>query len=68
MPRNLAKKAGKQQTRMAALDTLGTPVSSLPGSEDEADDAQSELSTLDESSLEDELRRSVDDLGEKRTR
>ncbi|KAG2218111.1 hypothetical protein INT45_002361 [Circinella minor] len=67
MPRNLAKKAGKQQTRMAALDTLGTPVSSLPGSEDEADDAQSEISVLDETSLEDEIRRCVDSLGEKRT-
>ena len=64
MPRNLAKKAGKQQTRMAALNTLGTPASSRPNSDDESDNGND----LDESSLADQLRHAVDDLGEKRAR
>lgn len=77
MPRNLAKKAAKQQSRIAALNALGTPASSRAASEDEDDlDVGSEASfgtvdstsLLDESTLEDELRRAVDDLGEKRTR
>ncbi|CDS03667.1 hypothetical protein LRAMOSA01068 [Lichtheimia ramosa] len=76
MPRNLAKKAAKQQSRIAALNALGTPASSRAASEDEDDlDVASEASfgtvdstgLLDDSTLEDELRRSVDDLGEKRT-
>ncbi|KAI9491503.1 interferon-related developmental regulator-domain-containing protein [Zychaea mexicana] len=75
MPRNLAKKAGKQQTRMAALDKLGTPASSRAGSEDEADDSLSEISAIsaaaaaadEETLVDDQLRHCVDDLGEKRT-
>ncbi|KAI8149944.1 interferon-related developmental regulator [Fennellomyces sp. T-0311] len=60
MPRNLAKKAGKQQTRIAALNTLGTPASSRAGSDDE------DHVDIDETSLADQLRHAVDDLGEKR--
>ncbi|KAI9322140.1 interferon-related developmental regulator-domain-containing protein [Dichotomocladium elegans] len=77
MSKNLAKKASKQKARMAALNALGTPGSSRAPSEDEADDldtfSEASFSTadstalLDETTLEDELRRSVDDLGEKRT-
>lgn len=75
MPRNLQKQAAKQQARIAALNTLGTPVSSRPGSDVEEDwetasdtSTVDSIATLDEVSLSDEVRRCVDDLGEKRAR
>lgn len=75
MPRNLHKKATKQQTRMAALNTLGTPSSSRAGSEVEDElDSVSDTSQItaesaasaDDATIADDLRRCVDDLGEKR--
>ncbi|KAI8364652.1 interferon-related developmental regulator-domain-containing protein [Radiomyces spectabilis] len=76
MPKNLSKQARKQQSRIAALNTLGTPASSRAGSELEDElDTLSEASfatadstgEIDETRLEDTLRRQIDDLGEKRT-
>lgn len=78
MPPSLQKKAAKQKARIAALNTLGTPASSRTASEveDDLDSVASEASyatadgvaPFDEFALSDELRRCVDDLGEKRAR
>lgn len=77
MSKNLRKKVVKQQIRIAALNTLGTPGSSCPGSEVEDElDYLSDTScatadttdSVDDTVLEDDLRRCIDNLGEKRTR
>ncbi|KAG0166696.1 hypothetical protein DFQ28_006440 [Apophysomyces sp. BC1034] len=76
MSKSLRKIAAKQQSRIAALNTLGTPGSSRAGSEVEDElDYLSDTScatadttaSVDDAALEDDLRRCIDDLGEKRT-
>lgn len=73
MSKNLRKKVVKQQSRLAALNLLGTPVGSEV--EDNADsdtgdslNGDSLNAHTDASTVEDDLRRCVDDLGEKRAR
>lgn len=73
MSKNLRKKVVKQQSRLAALNLLGTPVGSEV--EDNADsdtgdslNSDSVIAHTDASTVEDDLRRCVDDLGEKRAR
>jgi hypothetical protein len=72
---NLRKKVVKQQSRLAALNLLGTPAGSEAESDVDSEHSSSSsvignsvIPHLDESTVEDDLRRCIDDLGEKRTR
>ncbi|RCH86987.1 Interferon- developmental regulator 1 [Rhizopus stolonifer] len=70
MSNSLRKKVVKQQSRLAALDLLGTPVGSEAESETESESSSvlgdSVLPDVDSSVLEDDIRHCVDELGEKR--
>jgi hypothetical protein len=69
---NLRKKVAKQQSRLAALNLLGTPAGSEAESDADSDHSSiigdAVIPHLEESTVEQDLRRCVDDLGEKRTR
>lgn len=69
---NLRKKVVKQQSRIAALNLLGTPAGSEAESDVDSDHSSvigdSVIPHLDESTVEEDLRRCIDDLGEKRAR
>jgi hypothetical protein len=75
MSKNLRKKIVKQESRLAALNLLGTPVGSEVEDNNEPDsDARtsaigdSVIPHIDATTVEDNLRHCVDDLGEKRAR
>jgi hypothetical protein len=71
MTKSLRKKVVKQQSRLAALNLLGTPSGSRAGSEVEDDsDTSLVISThsihqTDPVSIQDDLRHCIDELGEK---
>ena len=72
MSKSLRKKVVKQQSRLAALDLLGTPTTSEVESDGDSETSSvlgdSVLPDVDESVLEDDIRHCVNELGEKRAR
>ncbi|KAI8350618.1 interferon-related developmental regulator-domain-containing protein [Choanephora cucurbitarum] len=70
MSKSLRKKVVKQQSRLAALDLLGTPTTSEVESDGDSETSSvlgdSVLPDVDESVLEDDIRHCVNELGEKR--